>query len=140
MVRILLKSFFIINALPNTLIGLLLGALGIISGGSWQVKRGCIEFHGGLVTKFLKNIPPFSPKRGMAAMTWGHVIIGQDPKMLDRARDHEHIHVRQYEVLGMLFVPLYVGCSILLWLGRRDPYLDNPLEQEAYGKIDRQGK
>jgi hypothetical protein len=42
--------------------------------------------------------------------------------------------VRQYERWGPLFLPLYLGYSLVLWLQRRDPYLENPFEVEAYGE------
>lgn len=67
-------------------------------------------------------------------MTLGHTIIGQDRVALDVARDHEQVHVRQYERWGPLFLPAYLGCSLILWLRRRDPYRDNPFERAAYGR------
>jgi hypothetical protein len=69
---------------------------------------------------------------GALAMTLGHTILGQTPKSLDIARDHEHIHVRQYERWGPLFIPAYLICSGILWTRRKDPYRDNPFEIEAY--------
>ncbi len=65
-------------------------------------------------------------------MTLGHVIYGLDRKTLDVVRDHEQVHVRQYERWGPAFLPFYLGCSFWLWVNRRDPYLDNPFEIEAY--------
>jgi hypothetical protein len=69
-------------------------------------------------------------------MTLGHVILGQDRLTLDIVRDHEHVHVRQYEVWGPAFLPAYLGCSAWLWVARRDPYLDNPFEVAAYRIAD----
>ncbi len=134
----LLRLLILVYVSPNTLAGLAIGLIGVASGGKAQRRDGCIEFHGGFVEWFLKNIPPGSKRAGMAAMTLGHAIIGQNPQMLDTAREHEHVHVRQYEIWGPLFVPAYVSFSFLLWLGRRDPYLENPFEIEAYGKVDHQ--
>ena len=54
---------------------------------------------------------------------------------LERARDHEHVHVAQYEKWGPLFLLLYGSASLYLWLSRRDPYLDNPFEKEAYDRF-----
>ncbi|MCA9045877.1 MAG: hypothetical protein KDA69_16235, partial [Planctomycetaceae bacterium] len=69
---------------------------------------------------------------GAAAMTLGHVIIGLDAEVLDRCREHEWVHVRQYERWGPLFLPAYLGCSLYLWLVGRDAYRENPFEVEAY--------
>ena len=52
-------------------------------------------------------------------------------------RAHERVHVRQYERLGALFFPLYVGSSLVQWLRGRDPYFDNHFEREAYALADR---
>ncbi len=65
-------------------------------------------------------------------MTFGHVVLGQTLGELNRCRDHELVHVRQYERWGPLFLPAYLGCSLVLWLCGRDRYLDNPFEVEAF--------
>jgi hypothetical protein len=110
----------------------LAAALGLASGGKLQVERGVLEVHGGCVTWFLSRGMPWM-KGGAAAMTLGHVILGCDRDCLAQARDHEHVHVRQYERWGILFLPLYLLYSFVLWLRGRDPYRDNPFEVEAYG-------
>ena len=48
------------------------------------------------------------------------------------ARCHEHVHIRQYERWGALFVPAYLAASA--WQGLRGgaPYRDNVFEREAY--------
>jgi hypothetical protein len=66
------------------------------------------------------------------AMTLGHVIIGQTAAGLDITREHEWVHVRQYERWGPLFIPAYLGCSLVLWVRRREAYLANPFERQAY--------
>ena len=52
---------------------------------------------------------------------------------LDISREHELIHVRQYERWGPCFGPVYLGCSLWLWLRGKDGYRENPFEKEAYG-------
>ena len=69
-------------------------------------------------------------------MTLGHVIVGLDQSCLDRSRDHEHVHVRQYERWGPFMLPIYLIASLVLYLRGRDAYLDNPFEREAYEKTD----
>ena len=51
-----------------------------------------------------------------------------------RARDHEHVHVRQYERWGPFMLPAYFLSSFLAWRRGGDYYLDNRFEREAYGQ------
>jgi hypothetical protein len=115
---------------PVTICSLQLVILGLATGGRAAVVWGVIEVHGGLVTWLLRRGSPWMGP--IAAMTLGHVILGRDQECLDRSRLHEHVHVRQYERWGPLFLPLYLGSSVWCWFKGFDPYLDNPFEQEAY--------
>ncbi len=67
-------------------------------------------------------------------MTLGHAIWGQSEEALDISRDHEHVHVRQYEKWGPVFIPAYFIASLVAWLRGLDPYRDNVFEVEAYKK------
>ena len=66
------------------------------------------------------------------AITLGHVILALDCLCLEAVRAHEHVHVRQYERWGALFVPAYLAASV--WQGLRGGalYRDNVFEREAY--------
>ncbi len=123
----------ILWASPNTLMGMAAGILGLLTGGRCQIRSGCIEFHGGLVTWVLKRTPLAG---GALAMTLGHCIIGQSESGLAIARAHERIHVQQYERWGPFFLPAYLGASAWLWWLGRDCYRENPFEIEAYAKAD----
>jgi hypothetical protein len=125
----LIRWLVIAWASPNSMIGLIFGVLALLSGGGAQVKRGCVEFHGGLVKRILSLMLSGD---GAAAMTLGHTILGQTPEMLRLSRDHEHVHVQQYERWGPFFLPAYFGSSFILWIRGRDCYMDNPFEIEAY--------
>lgn len=114
-------------ASPNSLLGILCGLCGLLSGGKMQWRHGCLEFYGGLVSWGLARTPIAA-----TAMTLGHTILGRDALALEQARAHEHVHVRQYATWGPLFLPAYLGCAALLWLGGKHPYWDNPFEREAY--------
>ncbi|MGI9516263.1 MAG: hypothetical protein ACR2NP_04390 [Pirellulaceae bacterium] len=129
----LVKGFLALWTAPNTLMGIAVGVVGLPWGTRAQWRCGCIEFHGGLVQKLLRNVPPGGSS---SAMTLGHTILGQTQPALDIVREHEHVHVRQYERWGPLFIPLYLGASVILWLQGKDPYLDNPFEVEAYAIAD----
>jgi len=128
----IIRLILLIWVSPNTLIGLLFGTLGLMTGGHVQIKRNCLEFYGGWITALLRRIPPF----GVAAVTFGHTIIGQDQRILADARDHEQVHVRQYERWGPMFLPAYLGISVWLMLRRRDFYRENPFEIDAYSVSD----
>lgn len=121
------QSLLYLWASPGTLIGLTVGLIGVCSGGNVRRVRHTIEFHGGFVTWALEK----TPVQAMA-MTLGHVVIGQSATALDITREHEWVHIRQYERWGPLFLPAYLGCSLLLWLRRKEAYYGNPFEAEAY--------
>ena len=121
----------ILWASPWSLLGLFLGTLAVATGGRAQLVGRVFEFYGGILPRLLNHVPIVG---GAAAMTLGHVVIGRTEQVLNRCRDHEFVHVRQYERWGPLFVPAYLGCSVWLWVQKRDPYLENPFEREAYEK------
>jgi hypothetical protein len=124
--------------MPNTLIGLAFAILGGATGGQLCIIDGCLEAHGGMVTRLLRLAPTSGTllkPRGAAALTLGHVILGMDAHALNRTRDHEHVHVRQYERWGPLFLPAYFIASIIAALRGQRGYRDNRFEREAYGDI-----
>jgi hypothetical protein len=130
--RLLSRCLRYLWALPNTLLGLLFVLAACLTGGSAAVVQGVVEAHGGLATAFLRRGLPLIGAG--AAMTLGHVILGQNQECLDGARDHEHVHVEQYEHWGPFFLPAYAAASLYLWFRCRDPYRENPFEKEAYGR------
>lgn len=129
MIRGLLKLILVIWVLPNTLIGLSIGIVGLLTGGKAQIKEGCLEFYGGIVERWLEKLNVFG-------MTLGHTILGQTSNGLRIVRKHEQVHVRQYERWGPMFLPAYLGCSAWLWLRGKDHYRLNPFEVEAYAIED----
>ena len=129
MARVLLTTCLVIWASPWTLLGAIIGILGLLSGGRMQRRGRVLEFYGGAAKWFLRMLP-----RGQftIAMTLGHVVLGQTAAALDISREHELVHVRQYERWGPLFVPAYLLCSLVLLLRGKDAYRDNPFERQAY--------
>lgn len=119
----------IVWALPWTLFGLLLGCLGLLTGGQVQRVGRVIEFCGGGVAWLLVNSPLIG---GASAITFGHVVLAQTLGDLNTCREHELVHVRQYQRWGLLFIPAYLTMSAIRWLQGRHPYFDNPFEVEAY--------
>jgi len=132
--RMLLRGGAYAWAAPYTAIGLALGLIVVLFGGSGHARQGALEFGGGKLGQHLARLPaPFS------AITIGHVVLGLDHRILAAVRAHEQVHVRQYERWGPLFVPAYLLSSLVqLVLGRR-PYLDNRFEREAYAKTRESG-
>ena len=129
--RWLLHLLAVVWASPWTLVGLVAGLAAVASGGGMRRAGRVLEFHGGLLVWVLRWVPIAG---GAAAMTLGHCVIARTAADLDRSRDHELVHVAQYERWGPLFVPAYLAASAWLWLRGCDPYLDNPFEEEAYDR------
>jgi hypothetical protein len=125
------RGLKILWASPYSLVGLSIGVAGLCTGGRAHVCRGVVEFYGGAVRWFVAHLPP---GKATLAFTLGHTILGQTADSLDEARDHELVHVRQYERWGPLMGPAYLLASFYCWLRGRQPYYDNPFEREAYGE------
>lgn len=126
----MLRLWYYVWASPASFIGLAVGALGLVTGGHVQRERGCLEFYGGFVDWALRRLI-----NNPAAMTLGHTILGRSTEDLAWARDHEHVHVRQYQRWGPFFIPAYLLCSLVLWLRGKNPYFDNPFEVEAFDQF-----
>ncbi len=111
------QAFGAIWTLPNSFIGLLLGAAGVLFGAHMHVRKRdfALVFHGW----------PWGPG---GAITLGNVILhtghtldspcatyahgaGQGVEPHIQLADHERAHVYQYMVLGPLFLPLYLACG-----------------------------
>ncbi len=116
-------------ASPNTLIGLAAGVVMLTCGARLRFVRGAAEFSGGLIGSLVTSPAVACPYH---AMTLGHVILGSDEVALDCSRDHEQVHVRQYEQWGPFFLPAYVASSIWQLLCGRRVYRDNWFEQQAF--------
>ena len=66
-----------------------------------------------------------------AAITFGHVVIACSAQQQAAHRQHERVHVAQYELWGPLFLLAYPLESLFQWLSGRRPYLDNRFEMAA---------
>jgi hypothetical protein len=114
-----LRFFRIIWAGPNSLIGLVLLpffrrrriAHGVVlgEGASWPPRLG---WH-------------------YTAITFGHVVLSVRDPIPDDVLRHELEHVRQYEIWGPFFVPLYWLTSLAAIVRGRHFYRDNPFEAAA---------
>lgn len=108
---------------------MLVGFTGCMTGGKVQRKGCALEFYGGAVNKFLYYFcGPW-----VSAITFGHTILGQNPELLAACREHEWVHVRQYQRWGPFFGPAYILSSVIVWMQGKRAYRDNHFEREAYG-------
>ena len=106
----------LIWSLPNTLIGLGFALLSLTWPRAW---------HGLLVAQSNRGLAYwFLTRRGFGAITFGRVVVSAI-QVTPRLLVHESHHSRQYEVLGVFFLPVY------LTLHARYGYAANPLEHEA---------
>lgn len=119
----------IVWALPWTVFGLSLGMLALMTGGRCQRKGRVLEIWGGAADWLLRRSPIVG---GAAAITFGHVVLGRTKRDLESCREHELVHVRQYERWGPLFIPAYLLLSLWMWIRGKSAYRDNPFEVEAY--------
>ena len=119
-------------AMPTTLLGILVAALSLFTGGRARWHSGVLEVHGGFAAFFLRKLVPL--QGGASAMTLGHVVIARDRESLDWTRTHERVHVRQCERWGPLFVPAYFCGALYARLRGGRAYRDNPFEREAFEK------
>lgn len=115
--------------LPWTAAGLVAALTMATLGARWRFVHGVLEVQGGLLTRGCRRLPV--PMR-FDAITIGHVILAMDGTCLEAVRAHEHVHVRQYERWGALFVPAYLPSSAWQWWRGGHAYLDNRFEREAY--------
>lgn len=127
--RVLFQLLGFVWASPYTLIGLFLGGMGLCTGGHARIHGRTIEFYGGAVQWLVTRLPG---GQFTLALTLGHTILGQSDASLDISREHEMVHVRQFEYWGPFMGPAYLLSSLVLWMAGRDPYHDNPFERQAY--------
>jgi len=131
--RVLFRILGITWASPYTLIGLFLGGIGLCTGSRARIRGRVIEFYGGAVKWLVRRLPH---GQFTLAFTLGHTVLGQSDASLDISRDHEMVHVRQFERWGPFMGPAYLLSSLVLWIAGRQPHRDNPFEREAYDKGD----
>ena len=116
-------------ASPYSLVGLLFVLPALLLGATARVNDGTLEVAGGRFGLWLSSFPRVLR---FSAVTMGHVILGESHALLASVSAHEHVHVRQYERWGILFVPVYCGASLMQLLRGRSPHFANRFEREAY--------
>lgn len=112
-----LRVLGILWTLPNTLIGLIGGSVGLLFGASVQFNRrdSALVFHrwpwgpGGAIT-FGNTILHTGDTLDSECLTYEHRAGRCDHPRI-KIGDHERAHVYQYMVLGPLFLPVYLACG-----------------------------
>jgi hypothetical protein len=126
--RSTLRAAAYLWASPVSIAALPLAALGAATGGRLRVLGGVLEADGGALRPILAHaVPGFA----IGAITLGHVVLGANAEELSASREHERVHVRQYERWGPLFPFVYFGASLLALACRRSPYAGNAFELQA---------
>lgn len=102
---------------PNTVLGLIMGLVGIAFGAHMHVSRRdlAIVFHGwpwgpGGALTLGNAILHTGDTLDSTCLTYAHRAGHGDEPMILLA-DHERAHVYQYMVLGPLFLPMYALCG-----------------------------
>ena len=116
-------------AAPCTALGLVAGLGMLATGGRARIVRRTFEFSGGLLASGMARLPQ---RCRFTAITFGHVILGVNSRALDSLRDHEQVHVAQYERWGPFFIPAYLLSSAWQLCCGRCAYRDNYFEKQAY--------
>jgi hypothetical protein len=113
---VLLEGLGFVWAMPNTLLGLVVGAL------TFQTPR----IHGGAIVfdRGPRGVTWMLRAMNRRAMTLGFVIVSAAP-VEGRLLAHERHHVRQSMLWGPLFVPVYLALAIPFG------YRRHPMERAA---------
>lgn len=114
--RVLLQTVGFVWTMPNTLLGLVLGAL------TFQAPR----LHGGAIVfdRRARGVTRLLRAMNRTAMTLGFVIVSAVP-LEGPLLAHERHHIRQSMALGPLFVPVYLALAIPFG------YRRHPMERAA---------
>jgi len=113
---------------PVSLAAVPLAAAARLTGGRVRVTAGVLEAAGGVLRPLLGRAIPGFP---ISAITLGHVVLAADETALERTRAHERVHVRQYELWGLLFPFVYLAASLAAFVRGRGVYAENVFETEA---------
>lgn len=116
-------------ALPCSLLGMAFGLLVLALGGTCRREARSLEF-----VRFAEAAPAGTlwQRLPFVAITLGHVVIAVNQPAMQRLRQHEQVHVRQYERWGVLFFVAYPLASLWAALRGQCPYRHNRFEVEAH--------
>ena len=121
-------AFKYIWASPASAIGICAACVVSLVGAKFKRVSGVLEVslapRGAALQKLIARLP-------FAAITLGHVVIACSAQQQNALRQHERVHVAQYELWGPLFLLAYPLESLFQLIRGRRPYLDNRFESAA---------
>jgi hypothetical protein len=115
-------------AAPCSFVGVVVGTGVLLLGGKARPFPGTLEFTFRDSEASCGTLARSLPFR---AITFGHIIIAVTEEDLSCAREHELVHVRQYERWGVAFFVVYPASSLWQLLRGRRAYWDNHFEIQA---------
>ena len=122
------SAFKYIWASPASAIGVCAACIAGLIGAELGRVSGVLEVtlapRGAVLCKAVARLP-------FAAITFGHIVIARSAQEQAALRQHERVHVTQYELWGALFLVVYPLESLFQLLRGRKPYLDNRFEIAA---------
>jgi len=124
--RLLTATLGNLWTLPNTVLGFFIGTCLTWSPPRLDRGRGYFKFDRGA------GMSRWMRKRA-SATTFGHAVVFWEPSTShsEAILEHELVHVRQYDVLGLLYLPVYLALLPFYGGQRR-----HPLERPAYARQD----
>ena len=122
-------------AVPCTAVGVVLGAPLLCAGASVRLQAGVVEI---AFSGMGRGVAGLADRMPFTAITFGHVVLAATHEEHARLRDHERVHVRQYEIWGALFFLHYPASSLIQVLRGRHAYYDNFFEIQAHAVQGRQ--
>jgi hypothetical protein len=115
-------------AAPCSAVGLAFGALIVLFGGRLRRSSGIVE-----VTwrDNRESCGRLANSLRFRAITFGHVVVAVTARELRNMREHELVHVRQYEHWGLAFLVAYPVSGVWQLFRGRGAYRDNFFEVQA---------
>ena len=121
-------AFKYVWASPATVVGVCAACVVSIVGAEIERVGGVLEVslapRSATLCKAVSCLP-------FTAITFGHIVIACSADEQAALRQHERVHVAQYELWGPLFLLAYPLESLFQWARGRRAYLDNRFEIAA---------
>lgn len=124
----LTTAFKYIWASPASAIGICAASIASLVGAKIKRVSGVLEVSLSPRSAALCKAAACLP---FAAITLGHIVIARSAEEQAALRQHERVHVAQYELWGALFLLAYPLESLFQLLKGGQPYLDNRFEIAA---------
>ncbi len=131
-IPILLKILGFLWALPNTIIGFVIGISGLLIDRITKRHKAKIRFAGGIC---LFERSPAIVQNSALSLGFAHIYAREADEILNGCpcKTHEDQHTIQAMVLGPFFLPIYVLCGLIALCRGGSPIgIKNPLETGPY--------